>query len=46
MFGTEVAVQVAWNVATECKHFAATGGIPDAQFSCHRYDEILPLGTI
>src|ERR1700692_4790142 len=25
--------------------YAATGGIPDALLSCHRYDEILPPGA-
>jgi hypothetical protein len=36
-------------VAMRCCHrmqrYAATGGIPDALLSCHRYDEILPSGT-
>src|ERR1700722_11273745 len=28
------------------QRYAATGGIPDALLSCHRYDEILPPGAI
>jgi hypothetical protein len=35
MLETEVGAQVAWNAATECKHFAAIGGIPDAPSNCH-----------
>ena len=35
-----------WNAATELQRYAATGGIPDALLSCHRYDEILPPGGL